>query len=85
MKLDTALSIAQIISLGFVAPVAIFRVWRKLDTRLTEQDKRLIRIEYQLYENGGLSMKDQINSLVRNQNDIKIDVALLKQRHKEKV
>lgn len=85
MKLDTALALAQIISLGFVAPVAVFRVWRKLDTRLTEQDKRLIRIEYQLYENGGLSMKDQINSLVRNQNDIKIDVALLKQRNKEKV
>jgi hypothetical protein len=45
---------------------------------LTDQDKRLARIEYQVYENGGQSMKDQINSLVANQSEIKTDVALLK-------
>lgn len=80
MKLDTALAIAQIISLGFVAPVAIFRVWRKLDNRLTEQDKRLIRIEYQLYENGGLSMKDQMNRACADINELKINQAVIKTR-----
>jgi hypothetical protein len=80
MKLDTALALAQIISLGFVAPVAVFRIWRKLDNRLTEQDKRLIRIEYQLYENGGLSMKDQINCITKDINSLKINQAVIKQK-----
>lgn len=80
MKLDTALAFAQIISLGFVAPVAVFRVWRKLDNRLTEQDKRLIRIEYQLYENGGLSMKDQMNRACADINELKINQAVIKTR-----
>ena len=71
MTLDTALSLLQIISIVVLAPLGAFKAWRKLDERLTEQDKRLERIEYQVYENGGKSMKDQINSLV-------IDVAILK-------
>ena len=76
MTLDTALSLLQIISIVVLAPLGAFKAWRKLDERLTEQDKRLERIEYQVYENGGKSMKDQINSLV-------IDVAILK-ANKEK-
>jgi hypothetical protein len=80
MKLDTALAIGQIISLGFIAPVAVFKVWRKLDERLTEQDKRLIRIEYQLYENGGLSMKDQMNRACADINELKINQAVIKTR-----
>ena len=71
MRLDTLLAIAQLISIGIVLPVGAFKAWRKLDERLTEQDRRLVRIEYQLYENGGLSMKDQMNTLV-------VDVAVLK-------
>ena len=71
MTLDTALSLLQIISIVVLAPFGAFKAWRKLDERLTEQDKRLERIEYHFYENGGKSMKDQINSLV-------IDVAILK-------
>ena len=71
MRLDTLLAIAQLISIGIVLPVGAFKAWRKLDERLTEQDRRLVRIEYQLYENGGQSMKDQINTLV-------VDVAVLK-------
>jgi hypothetical protein len=78
MTLDTSLAIAQLIALCVGLPIGVFRIWRKLDLRLTEQDKRLARIEYQVYENGGASMKDQINSLVANQSDIKTDVALLK-------
>ena len=80
MKLDTALAIAQIISLGFVAPVAVFRVWRKLDQRLTEQDKQLVKINYQLWENGGSSMKDQINCISKDVNELKINQAVIKQK-----
>lgn len=71
MKLDTLLALAQLVSIVVVLPIGAFRAWRKLDERLTEQDRRLVRIEYQLYENGGQSMKDQINNLV-------VDVAVLK-------
>ena len=71
MKLDTLLALAQLISIAVVLPIGAFRAWRKLDERLTEQDRRLVRIEYQLYENGGSSMKDQVNTLV-------LDVAVLK-------
>jgi hypothetical protein len=78
MSLDTSLAIAQLIAICVGLPIGGFKIWRKLDLRLTDQDKRLARIEYQVYENGGASMKDQINSLVANQSDIKTDVALLK-------
>jgi hypothetical protein len=80
MNLDHVLALAQIISLGFIAPVAVFKVWRKLDERLTEQDKRLVRIEYQLYENGGLSMKDQMNRACADINELKINQAVIKTR-----
>ena len=75
-----ALALAQIISLGFVAPVAVFKVWRKLDNRLTEQDKQLVKINYQLWENGGNSMKDQINCISKDVNELKINQAVIKQK-----
>jgi len=78
LTLDTSLAIAQLIAIVFGVPMAGFKIWRKLDCRLTDQDKRLARIEYQVYENGGSSMKDQINALVENQAEIKTDVAVLK-------
>lgn len=78
MTLDTSLAVAQLIAICVGLPLGGFKIWRKLDVRLTDQDKRLARIEYQVYENGGSSMKDQINSLVANQSQIKIDVAVLK-------
>lgn len=71
MKLETAVAIAQLISIIVLLPIGVFRTWRKLDHRLTEQDKQLQRINYQLWENGGNSMKDQVNKLV-------VDVAVLK-------
>lgn len=80
MTIDTSLAIAQLIAICVGLPVAGFRIWRKLDCRLTDQDKRLARIEYQVYENGGSSMKDQINALVENQIEIKLDVAVLKSK-----
>lgn len=85
MSLDTSLAIAQLIALCVGLPIGGFRIWRKLDCRLSDQDKRLMRIEYQVYENGGASMKDQINSLVLNQADIKTDVAVLKAQVEAKV
>jgi hypothetical protein len=78
MSLDTSLAVAQLIAICVGLPLGGFKIWRKLDVRLTDQDKRLARIEYQVYENGGMSMKDQINKLVANQSDIKTDVAVLK-------
>lgn len=80
ISLDTSLAIAQLIALCIGLPIGGFRIWRKLDCRLTDQDKRLMRIEYQVYENGGASMKDQINGLVENQAAIKTDVAVLKSK-----
>ena len=71
ITLDTSLAIAQLLALCVGVPIGGFRIWRKLDLRLTDQDKRLARIEYQVYENGGTSMKDQINT-------IKTDVTILK-------
>jgi hypothetical protein len=71
MKLETAVAIAQLLSIVVLLPMSVFRTWRKLDKRLTEQDKQLVRINYQLWENGGNSMKDQVNKLVT-------DVAVLK-------
>lgn len=71
MKLDIVLAVAQLVSLAVILPISAFRVWRKLDERLTEQDRQLVKINYQLWENGGNSMKDQVNKLVT-------DVAVLK-------
>jgi hypothetical protein len=71
MKLETAVAIAQLLSIIVLLPTSVYRTWRKLDKRLTEQDKQLVRINYQLWENGGNSMKDQVNKLVT-------DVAVLK-------
>jgi hypothetical protein len=44
----------------------------------SKMNKRLDRIEYQLYENGGSSMKDQINSIVDNVTELKINQAIIK-------
>jgi hypothetical protein len=71
MKIETAVAIAQLLSVVVLLPTSVYRTWRKLDKRLTEQDKQLVRINYQLWENGGNSMKDQVNKLVT-------DVAVLK-------
>jgi len=47
-----------------------FRVIYKLN-------KRLDRIEYQLYENGGASMKDQMNRQDETLNKLVLDLAVL--------
>lgn len=44
----------------------------------SKMSKRLDRIEYQLYENGGGSMKDQINNLCEDIQELKINQAIIK-------
>ena len=43
-------------------------------------NRRLDRIEYQLYENGGGSMKDQINAISEDVTELKINQAVIKSR-----
>lgn len=44
----------------------------------SKMNKRLDRIEYQLYENGGGSMKDQINLIHQDILELKINQAVIK-------
>jgi len=55
--------------------VVIFTAAYKFFSRM---NRRLDRIEYQLYENGGGSMKDQINSIVEDITELKINQAIIK-------
>ena len=43
-----------------------------------KMNRRLDRIEYQLYENGGGSMKDQINNICEDITELKINQAIIK-------
>jgi chitinase len=54
------------------APVFyISRMFKKID-------KRLDKIEYQLYENGGGSMKDQMNNQDKALHELQINQAIIK-------
>ena len=55
--------------------VVIFTAAYKFFSRM---NRRLDRIEYQLYENGGGSMKDQINVLCEDITELKINQAIIK-------
>jgi len=78
MTLDDVASLATIFGIFIGAPVGGFKIWRKLDTRLTEQDKQLVKINYQLWENGGNSMKDQINCISQDVTELKVNQAIIK-------
>jgi hypothetical protein len=45
-----------------------------------KMNRRLDRIEYQLYENGGGSMKDQINTISEDITELKINQAVIKSK-----
>jgi hypothetical protein len=47
-------------------------------TYILRLEKKLVRIEYQLYENGGSSMKDQMNDTRTDLTDLKTDFLVLK-------
>jgi len=55
--------------------IVIFTAAYKFFSRM---NRRLDRIEYQLYENGGLSMKDQINRVCDDIHELKVNQAIIK-------
>lgn len=60
---------------AFCETIVIFTAAYKYFSKMS---KRLDRIEYQLYENGGGSMKDQINDLCADIQELKINQAIIK-------
>jgi hypothetical protein len=50
----------------------------------SKMNRRLDRIEYQLYENGGGSMKDQINAISQDVTELKINQAIIKTKLEDK-
>jgi len=60
---------------AFCETVVIFTAAYKFFSRM---NRRLDRIEYQLYENGGGSMKDQINNICDDITELKINQAIIK-------
>jgi hypothetical protein len=49
-----------------------------LERMFKKMDKRLDKIEYQLYENGGGSMKDQLNRQDQALHELQINQAVIK-------
>ena len=60
---------------AFCETIVIFTAAYKFFSKM---NKRLDRIEYQLYENGGGSMKDQINCISDDVIELKINQAVIK-------
>jgi len=73
ITLDTTLALAQLIALVLGG----FRIWRKIDTRLTAQDNKLAKIEYALF-NDGRGMEQQLKEVHKNQQLLITEVAVLK-------
>jgi hypothetical protein len=62
---------------AFCETIVIFTAAYKFFSKM---NRRLDRIEYQLYENGGGSMKDQINAISEDVTELKINQAVIKSR-----
>jgi hypothetical protein len=77
MNLDTFRTALDIFFLVVALPAAGFKVWRKLDGRLTAQDAKLSKIEYALF-NDGRGMEQQLKEVHRNQQLVITDLAVLK-------
>ena len=60
---------------AFCETIVIFTAAMKFFSKM---NKRLDRIEYQLYENGGGSMKDQINKVCDDIHELKVNQAIIK-------
>ena len=60
---------------AFCETIVIFTAAYKFFSKM---NRRLDRIEYQLYENGGGSMKDQINCIGEDIIELKINQAVIK-------
>jgi hypothetical protein len=77
MNLDTALTLAQLISIVVILPASAFKTWRRIDKRLTDQDTKLSRIEYALF-NEGRGMEAQLREVFKNQQTVITDLAVIK-------
>jgi hypothetical protein len=77
MNLDTALTVAQLISILVILPASGFKAWRRIDQRLTAQDTKLSRIEYALF-NEGRGMEAQLKEVYKNQQTVITDLAVIK-------
>jgi len=77
MNLDTALTLAQLISIVVILPASAFKTWRRIDKRLTDQDTKLSRIEYALF-NEGRGMEAQLKEVYKNQQTVITDLAVIK-------
>ena len=73
ITLDTSLALAQLVALLLGG----FKIWRKIDTRLTAQDNKLAKIEYALF-NDGRGMEQQLKEVHKNQQAVIVDLAVLK-------
>lgn len=81
MNLDTLRAIIDIAFLCFALPLSAWRIWRKLDERLSKQDTKLARIEYALF-NDGRGMEQQLREVYKNQQTVITDIAILKATQK---
>lgn len=77
MDLDIIRTWLDIFFLVVALPITGFKIWRKLDERLTAQDSKLARIEYALF-NDGRGMEQQLKEVHRNQQAVITDLAVLK-------
>lgn len=77
MNLDNSLTLLQIVSIVVLMPLGAFKAWRKLDERLTQQDTKLARIEYALF-NDGRGIEQQVKEIHKNQQTVITDMAVLK-------
>ena len=77
MTLETACTALELFVLCIGFPMGAWRVWRKLDERLTQQDAKLARIEYALF-NDGRGMEQQLKEVHKNQQAVIVDLAVLK-------
>jgi hypothetical protein len=77
MNLDTLRTALDIFLIVVALPLTAFKIWRKLDERLTSQDAKLTRIEYALF-NDGRGMEQQLKEVHKNQQAVIIDLAVLK-------
>ncbi len=57
--------------------MSAWKIWRKLDERLTAQDGKLTKIEYALF-NDGRGMEQQLKEVYKNQQTVMTDMAVLK-------
>ena len=68
MKFDLNLfaNITQIFSVLVLLPTGVWKAWRSIDSRLSAQDDRLIRIESQFHRNGGSTLRDSVDRIDRD-------------------